>query len=308
MFDTTCLTDISQREGNIEHIGLVIGTAGTPCYVHLQLEVARRFFGDSLPILVVNDGCEDKDVATIGEVLKQYHGVFASFGPKLGHAVGDIRCFKAGVDWAKQNNIQIILKLSRRSIPLISWRHELLALAARFRDVAAFGRFHDDNEGGLFRTDAIALRVRNIDNARWHEVINETIASLGGGKSVHVENMIWSLVKSMGGYARWELLGRDFYQTCQTMMQWRGILPCHYGDLSRVLGLPYTDEDFLQGSALCSVADKPQVEMPDKTPPKFVDVTQMRVLDDASPEAVAAAKDRDESRSNRSLAPEGSAA
>jgi hypothetical protein len=53
-----------------------------------------------------------------------------------------------------------------------------------------------------------------------------------------------------GGWCPWDLLGPNFYKPWTHAMQWRGLLPYHYGDLSRQLGLPYVDLDFLAGSAM----------------------------------------------------------
>lgn len=248
MYGTAHLPDIDQRQEPIELIGMVIGTAGTPAYVHLQLEVARRMFGKSLPTLIVNDGDSFDELKPLAKLADEY-GAELQYGPQLGHSVGDVRAFVKGMEWSKANGLSLMVKLSRRFIPLVSWRHGLQVLAAENPNVSVFTRRHNDRSDGLFRTDAIAIRVAKFDNEKTQNILAETLTR----PFVNVEPMFESLSRMNGGWAMWDLLGPNFYRPYAKAMQWRGLLPYHYGDLSRELGLPYEDADFGVGRFMTEV-------------------------------------------------------
>ena len=253
--NTTDLWDQGQRMMPVPHIGLVIGTCGTVPYVHLQLEQVRRMYGDSLPVLVVNDGDgHEHDTNDLAQLCSQYEADFV-YGPYLGHSTGDLRVFTEGLDWAVAHNVQILAKFSRRFVPLRPWRYELLALAEQYTYAACFTR--QERETHLFRTDAIALRVDRFNTCKIMETLKEAMER--AAITVHVENLFSALAKTCGGYEEWPLLGESFYATTRDAMQWRGCLPCHYGDLSRSLGLPYQDEDFAAGRLAQPVDPPPDI-------------------------------------------------
>lgn len=271
--DTTRLPDIDQRAEPLELIGQVIGTSGTAPYVHLQLEMSKRMFGDTMPTLVANDGL-GADAEAVKKITRLYNADFISW-EKAGHAPGDVRIFHEGLKWAKEKGLDIVAKFSRRSIPLVSWRHGLQVLAASNTDAAFFTRRHQDKPGGLFRTDAIAFRVRLLDNPRATDTFVETYTSK---IRVNVESMMESFSHVMGGWVQWDLLGPNFYKPWNKMMQWRGLLPYHYGDLARALDLPYSDIDFLEAS-FGSV----KVEDDNLPPPQSMQVIQTDVTKPPNP-------------------------
>lgn len=244
--DTTRLPDILQRQEPTEIIGQVFGTSSTLPYIHLQLEMSRRLFGHAgIPTLVANDG-DDRDAQALHDLATEYGADFICW-PKIGHAQGDLRIFKESMQWAKSKAIDVVAKFSRRFIPLVSWRHGLQYLAAFNTGASCFTRRHLDAEYGLFRTDAIAFRPRLLDVKRVNDTLDEAIKDT---RSPHVENMFDSFQRVTGGWVLWDLLGPNFYKPWNKAMQWRGLLPYHYGDLARALDLPYADIDFLPASAV----------------------------------------------------------
>lgn len=253
--DTTQLPDIHQRACPIETIGQVIGTNGTAPYVHLQLEMSKRLFGSTMPTLVANDGDGEK-AEEVRKIAAMYGAEYIGW-PALGHALGDLKIFQESMKWATRIGIDVVAKFSRRFVPLIHWRHGLQYLLAMNPDQAFFTRRHEDAEHGLFRTDAIAFRNRLINTKRVHDTIDETINTQR--KNVNVEVMFDSFQQVCGGWVKWDLLGPHFYKPWTNAMQWRGLLPYHYGDLSRSLGLPYDDIHFVSASAINIVfeGDKP---------------------------------------------------
>lgn len=257
--DTTKLPDRDQRAEPLELIGQVFGTSGTPPYVHLQLEMSKRLFGNSIPTLVANDGTGE-DANAIRALADQYGADFINW-EAVGHSPGDIRIFHESMKWAEDKGLHIVAKFSRRSIPLVSWRHGLQYLAAYNTDASFFTRRHLDTPSGLFRTDAIAYRLRQINNPRVVDALIETYTSK---IPVNVESMFDSFQHVTGGWVMWDLLGPNFYKPWKNMMQWRGLLPYHYGDLSRQLDLPYTDLDFLSASFGVIRIEKDLLPAPDR--------------------------------------------
>lgn len=235
-----------QRHAPVPHVGLVISTCGSSPTIHLQLEQACRMFGShtsqntGMPVLVVNDGDTEED--ELRALCEQYQACYLS-GPKLGHAPGDLRAFLIGLEWCEQHNIQIMAKMSRRFVPTVEWRTELLWLADQNRYACAFGRKHD--ERGFLRTDCIALRVDrwNVPEIRNH--LQEAIDFMPD--TLSVETIIGSTVRVNGGFAEWHLLGEHISRPHDRALQWRALYPYNYGDLSRSLGLPYCDTDFEKG-------------------------------------------------------------
>jgi len=238
-----------QRSNQVEHIGQVIGTCGTVPYIHLHLEATRQFFGsagpDGLPTLVVNDGRGEKyDEPKLRRLCEQY-GAELICGDYIGHTTGDIRVFLEGLHWAQSHGIDILAKFSRRFVPLESWRIPLHFLAAQNRYVAAFGRRNDDRPDGLFRTDAIALRVKNWMAEEIQKPLRDALEMKW--TDVQVEPLMLSFTRVNGGWVQWDLVGEGLARPHTKAMQWRGMTPQHYGDLSRMFGLPYSDIDFDSG-------------------------------------------------------------
>lgn len=243
--DTTKLRDLDQRAEPLELIGQVIGTSGTAPYVHLQLEMSRRLFGDSMPTLVANDG-DGPSAVEVEKIAKQYGAEFVCW-PSLGHAPGDIKIFRESMLWATEKGLDVVAKFSRRFVPLVSWRHGLQHLVASNTDAGFFTRRHLDAPHGLFRTDAIAYRLRVVNTQRVRDTLDEVIETKF---KANVEAMFEAFSHVHGGWVMWDLLGPNFYKPWNKAMQWRGLLPYHYGDLARALDLPYSDTEFLSASAL----------------------------------------------------------
>ena len=136
------------------NLGIVVGTRGTPAFIHLHLEISKRLYPEK--ILVVDDDSSESE--TIQNLCEEYT---ADFLPKIGlksnfndgvhkvcinckqekltindicqqcnrHFLGDIGLTASGLRWAKNNNIELLVKFSRRFIPLYDWRQELLRIA-----------------------------------------------------------------------------------------------------------------------------------------------------------------------------------
>jgi len=126
-------------DGNNPKIGIVIGSYGWPSLVELQIKIIRKVCGD-IPILIsddCSDGCslypdEHSDYNRLKELTNKYYGV--SFWPnavRSGHCAGDLTVFVKGLTWAKQHNLEYLVKISRRFLCEVPywiqyWTHRLI--------------------------------------------------------------------------------------------------------------------------------------------------------------------------------------
>lgn len=107
-------------------LGAVIGTYGTPQYIDVQLKSLRKVQGD-IPILVIDDHSPQWEEVAI--LSRKHKAEFIVNEARLNHWAGDLNVFRKGLIWAKENNIDLLLKLSRRRIVYKSIVQELLNLA-----------------------------------------------------------------------------------------------------------------------------------------------------------------------------------
>lgn len=102
-------------------IGLIISTYGTPDYIKLAMEVMKRN-GINIPVLVHDDSSSDENLK---QVCKDYSCELISTSFKHGHYAGDVKALYSGLLWAADKNLEILVKMSRRFIPLFNWTKSL---------------------------------------------------------------------------------------------------------------------------------------------------------------------------------------
>ena len=133
-------------------LGAVIGTCGTPFYVELQLAALARW--NPMPALVVDDGSGDRELPGI---CAKYHAEYLPLPLHRGHWAGDLHIFAAGLEWAERNGVTLLVKLSRRFLPLREWQSGLLSLA-RESNAVTFSSW-STSYGLGFRTECLGLYV-----------------------------------------------------------------------------------------------------------------------------------------------------
>jgi hypothetical protein len=153
-------------------IGIAIGTYGTPAFIHLHLEIAKRLYPSK--ILVIDDNSKDTD--KLRELCNMYNVEFlpnsgnpavkeeSNKDPRTGgisvkHCLGDLSITASALTWAKDNNFPLLVKFSRRFIPLYDWRGELQRIAActgypAYSSWESYFRF-------LMKTEAIGFNVND---------------------------------------------------------------------------------------------------------------------------------------------------
>ena len=148
-----------------------------------HLENAKRLYPEK--ILVVDDS-SDK-TKELEEICKQYGADFypnSGYSPCIDdlkidickfcrntkkiinsnmcvdcgkHLLGDIKLTARGFRWAKNNNIDLMIKFSRRFLPLYDWRDELKRIAAS-TGFPAYSSWEESSRLG-FKTEAVAYIV-----------------------------------------------------------------------------------------------------------------------------------------------------
>lgn len=89
--------------------GFVIGTYGSLPSVDLNISNIKHFFGD-VPILI-NDDASDVNFSKL--VASRKCSLHVN-NKKYGHVLGDLSAFVNGLKWARHNNIDVLIKISRK--------------------------------------------------------------------------------------------------------------------------------------------------------------------------------------------------
>ena len=134
-------------------IGLVIGTFGSSSLIHIHLEQRHRLY-PNLKTLVHDDCSGD---VLLPKLCKKYGCDFYSTDHRHGHVHGDLLVYRNGLLWAEKNNIQYLIKMSRRFIPLIDWIPGFVKLIKETQHIT-FSNVCVASGWG-FRTDCIGLKV-----------------------------------------------------------------------------------------------------------------------------------------------------
>jgi len=104
-------------------IGLTISTFGTPDHIQLTMEVMKKN-GVKVPVLVHDDSSVDYE--NLLNICRIYQCDFISTPFRYGHFAGDVMAVYNGLLWAKEYNFDILVKMSRRFIPLFDWTKSLI--------------------------------------------------------------------------------------------------------------------------------------------------------------------------------------
>ena len=134
--------------------GVVIGTFAAVPYVHLQLEAWRRLYPHAA-LLVHDDASPHAE--RLAELCAGYGAEFERNTERCPPCKGDLTAFVGGLHWARERGLDVLLKLSRRFVPLTDWTVSLaeLALASHYATYCAWTTTF--NFG--FRSECVGLAV-----------------------------------------------------------------------------------------------------------------------------------------------------
>jgi len=238
-------------------VGLVIGTYASVPYVHLALETRRRLY-PQLPVLVHDDA--SPHAPQLQHLCARYGAAFSCNPQRLRHSVGDVSAFVQGLEWASNQDLELLVKMSRRFVPLANWVPGLQQLA-RTSQYATYSH-HCTGTGFGFRTECIGLHVPSWRNGgAWRDLYERTQRNEPVFVEAHVHNLarelhrsncqvnqayevryprpseaqaygVWTIMQD----SRWHRSAEVLWHDCDT--------PLDYARLAVLYGLDYTPAHF----------------------------------------------------------------
>ena len=240
-------------------VGLVVGTFAAVPYIHLHLEARRRLY-PHIPLLVHDDASPKQH--ELRRLCEEYGCEFESNDTRQPLFIGDISCLLGGLLWGQSSQLDIVVKMSRRFVPLINWATRLqeLALASQYPTYS-----HVTASFGLgFRTECVGMAVNEWIDNRVHEQL-ATIALAPG--TPFVEGVVHNFARRLAefrcerakrwdhivgprpddrnGYAPWDFMGTDRGERYPQFLWHHAAPPDGYFAQAQEWGLPYSHDDFV---------------------------------------------------------------
>lgn len=175
-------------------IGLIISTFGTPDYIKLAMEVMNRN-KVKIPILIHDDASGNEGLP---QVCKDYRIEFMSTPRTFGHYAGDVKALSNGLLWASSRNLDILVKMSRRFIPLFDWTKSLRETINKTPH-STYGNRCEHFRFPL-RTECVAYTV--LDWIKHLEDLQKVITK----NQDSIEHDIFNIAKN---FAVWEAIGNN---------------------------------------------------------------------------------------------------
>lgn len=239
-------------------VALVIGTYAAAPYIHMALESRRRYY-PSMPLLVHDDG--SPQASQLEALCRQYGAEFRSNPRRSGHTVGDISSYIGGLEWAASLGVDLLVKMSRRFIPLHDWKPDLQTIAWETQYPTYSQRCRHFNFG--FRTECVGFHV-----ASWYDpaIRRELLEIVARNEPVFVEGCLHQFARRIqrcacdlnrrhealnprlpdsDAYGIWPIMP-DRRTTKKPDILWHDCdAPADYWRIARDFGLSYSIEDFL---------------------------------------------------------------
>jgi len=238
-------------------IGMVIGTFSAVPYIHLQMEARNRYY-PNIPVLV-HDDCSGR-TGELADLCKTYGVAFESNATRLPHHLGDLSAFVGGLSWAEAQQLDLLVKVSRRWLFRMNWVPDLerLAIASQY---STFSNWTSSYAFG-FRTECMAMSVVHWSTPQIRRAISDAISQRN---HVFVENYLhqfaiaqesancnvadaWRLrhptQPERAGYAAWDLMGTDRCRKEPSRLWHDSDAAADYLHLANSWNLKYSIEDF----------------------------------------------------------------
>lgn len=278
-------------------VGVVIGTYGSVPYIHMHLEARARFNPDA-PYLVIDDG--SPKAFEISKLCGKYGVEFVKNQKREGHVPGDMLVFVNGHRWAKERDIGLLVKMSRRWVPLEMWHKDLVRIWQQSHATTLNARCVGHGFG--FRSECVAMDVKawsgrdvmrpildKIAEARdrltpetpiWAQphdgLLVEGIIHRAAANASNYGDPFWRKYlehnppeKGTGHYAKWPFMG-DNRRKRQPNYLWHEWAPIReYKKVLKDWGIDgYCDDDF---SALVNPSSNPAVNGYDELDSRMAD-------------------------------------
>ena len=157
-------TNLTPKYSNDLKIGVVIGTYGATSYIDLGVHYLKNING--IDKILIHDDCSpEKD--DLKRLCDENKIDFYSTNENMFHkryvgSIGDQNCFFEGLKWAKENNLDILIKFSRRLIPCYRWIDDFKKLVID-SDGITFSSYCEQDKFPI-RTECIAMNVNAWTN------------------------------------------------------------------------------------------------------------------------------------------------
>jgi hypothetical protein len=239
-------------------IGLVVGTFAAVPYIHLHLETRRRLY-PQIPMLV-HDDCSPQELE-LANLCAEYGTEFISTANRFPICKGDLSAIASGLIWARAQRLDILVKMSRRFLPLKPWADELAALAITSQ-YATYSSWTTSFNFG-FRTECVGLAVEEWFALGLFDQIVETIlhsdtpfvegfihrlarhASVRNSKSARAfDAAVGQRPRDRDGYAPWPFMGTDRCAQTDNFLWHDWSKPEDYAAQAQRLGLAYDADAF----------------------------------------------------------------
>jgi hypothetical protein len=246
-------------------IGLIVGTFAAVPFVHLHLETRRRLYPE-IPMLL-HDDCSPA-TRELENLCAEYGVEFASTVARFQPCKGDLSAIATGLVWARARPLDIVVKMSRRFLPLKPWVADLSALAMASH-YATYSSWTSSFDFG-FRTECVGFAVEEWCALGLIDEIADTICK---PEQPFVEGFIHGLARhcamrntraakafdtmvgprpaNRDGYAVWPFMGTDRCARSDNFLWHDWATSEDYSAQARRLGLPYSVDDFRDPNAGC---------------------------------------------------------
>lgn len=234
-------------------IGAVIGTYRTIPYVHLGLESAKR---NKTPVkILVNDDCSNEK-EKLKNLCNRYECDFHSNNKHIGWLAGDLSAFYHGLKWANDNQIDILVKFSRRWVPVNDWTVSLKKMAYETQSHTFNNICRNLNWG--FRSECVGMHVKT-----WMEALPKIEEEMKKKKGIFVEGFIHNISRTLkeceeykkykekhprdysySGYVPWGHIGENRIVHNPEVYWHHSKTPKEYYELSKSWLLNYSEKDF----------------------------------------------------------------
>jgi len=237
-------------------IGVAVGTFAALPYIHLQLEARKRLY-PNVPLLVHDDHSPKR--AELNALCTQYGADFTCNDSRHPPHKGDLTVFVSGLQWARERRLDLLVKLSRRFLPIIPWADSLAQLAIKSQ-YATFNSWTKTFNFG-FRSECVGMAVRDwvqeqsAISARITEPgtpfveafihgIARRLAQRNGEEAKTYDRTVGERPPAFSGYAVWDFMGTDRATRYPGFLWHNSSQADDYHALSREWGLPYNARDF----------------------------------------------------------------
>jgi hypothetical protein len=208
------------------------------------------------------------------DLCNQYGVDFEQNIPRLPPYMGDLASVVGGLKWAKDRNYDILVKMSRRFLPIIDWTKELIDLASDSQ-YSTFSSWTTSYTFG-FRTECFGMSVSEwFRQGLFHDIVSTLATNRNPGL---VEAFMHNLARratnscckqaseygrrigprphDKDGYAVWEFIGTDRHTKYPGFIWHNSHVAQDYLSLAKEWGLPYELSDFLDPNQ--GAGDKPK--------------------------------------------------